>query len=39
MTMDYQDIIYEQLGPVVRLWHNRPEARTIAWRTILRCAS
>lgn len=25
--MDYQDIIYEKLGPVARLWHNRPEMR------------
>ena len=24
--MEYQDIIYEDLGPVVRLWHNRPDA-------------
>jgi enoyl-CoA hydratase len=25
--MAYQDIIYEKIGPVARLWHNRPELR------------
>lgn len=25
--MDYQDIIVETLGPIARLWHNRPEMR------------
>jgi enoyl-CoA hydratase len=35
MTMEYQDIIYEQLGPVVRLWHNRPEARNAESRQLL----
>jgi len=25
--MTYQDIIYEKIGPVARLWHNRPELR------------
>lgn len=33
--MEYQDIIYEQLGPVVRLWHNRPEARNAESRQLL----
>lgn len=23
----YQDIVYEKIGPVARLWHNRPEMR------------
>lgn len=26
-NMAYQDIIYEKIGPVARLWHNRPEMR------------
>jgi enoyl-CoA hydratase len=25
--MAYQDVIYEKIGPVARLWHNRPELR------------
>lgn len=33
--MEYQDIIYEDLGPVVRLWHNRPEAGNAESRQLL----
>ncbi|AYJ85443.1 enoyl-CoA hydratase (plasmid) [Sphingomonas paeninsulae] len=33
--MDYQHIIYEQLGPVLRLWHNRPEVRNAEGRQLL----
>ena len=33
--MDYQDIIYEQIGPVLRLWHNRPEVRNAEGRRLL----
>lgn len=33
--MEYQDIIYEEIGPVVRLWHNRPQARNAEGRRLL----
>ena len=33
--MEYQDIIYEDLGPVVRLWHNRPDAGNAESRQLL----
>lgn len=33
--MEYQDIIYEQLGPVLRLWHNRPQVRNAEGRRLL----
>ena len=35
VNMEYQDIIYEQIGPVLRLWHNRPEARNAEGRRLL----
>ena len=34
--MDYQQITYEQLGPVVRICHNRPEKSNSQSRTLLR---
>lgn len=33
--MDYQDIIYEQMGSVLRLSHNRPKARNAEGRRLL----
>jgi len=27
INVDYQDIIFEKIGPVARLWHNRPAVR------------
>ena len=33
--MEYQDIIYDQIGHVVRLWHNRPEVRNAEGRRLL----
>lgn len=33
--MDYQDIRYEQLGNVARIYHNRPEARNAEGRRLL----
>ncbi len=33
--MDYQDIEYEVLGPVARIWHNRPAARNAEGRRML----
>jgi enoyl-CoA hydratase len=35
LAVDYQDIIYEQIGHVVRLWHNRPQARNAEGRRLL----
>ena len=30
--MAYEQIIYEQLGPVLRIWHNRPDRCLIGIR-------
>ena len=33
--MDFQDIEYEQLGPVARIWHNRPQLRNAESKRLL----
>lgn len=33
--MDYQNILYEELGPIARIWHNRPQARNAESQQLL----
>ena len=36
LPAEYQDILYEDLGPVVRIWHNRPDAANAESHRLLR---
>ena len=34
-TQNYQDVLYERIGPIARIWHNRPERRNAEGKRLL----